>query len=148
MVTLTSEGENFPKKQVLLSGAWPQEMGLMACRKWPYLMVQNEIYEIISTFMNNKDRPVEQDTVSTFLALYDEDKFTDWLSEVGTKLLNESIDKDWIETTDFIQKLRTRFECQVQAIMTFPPDGLAPFVIMDAPSFGKVLHIVFIVGKP
>ena len=142
----TTEEADYPKKQQLFADSWPQEMSLMACRKWANLSVNNELYEVTSTFMNNKSCPVEPDTVQTFLALYNEPKFTDWLAAVCSGLLNDSLDKEWFENQDIYTKLRDRFECQIQAVMTFPPDGLG-FITTGVPLYGKNVHVVFILGK-
>ena len=145
-ITRTTEDGDFPKKQKLFATSWPEEMSLMAWRKWANLSVQNELYEVTSTFMNNKSCPVEKDTVQTFLALYDELKFTDWLAKVCTGLLDDSLAGEWFENQDISTTLRERFECQIQAVMTFPPDGLG-LITTGLSSYGNNLHVVFILGK-
>ena len=146
LISESSSESNFPKKQVLFNGTWPAEMRFLATRKWSHLEVNQDLYEITSTFMNNLAAPVERDTVTTFLALYDDNRFVDWLQAVCTRLLSDTLTESWFEDSDIIQKLRNRFDSRVQAVMTFPPDGLG-FVNTGTPTVGESLHVVFIFSK-
>ena len=139
----TTEAPGYPKKQALLSGNWPEEMRLLATRKWQHLDINNDLYEVTTSFMNNLAIPVERDIVTTFLALYDESRFVDWLQAVCTRLLNDTLTKDWFDDLDLTKKLRERFDSRIQVVMTFPPDGLG-FITTGTPSVGESLHVVFI----
>ena len=130
---------DFDKKAMLFDDAWPEAICIMASRKWPNILVNNLLHEVQSTFFRAELAEGVHDCVNTFLALFDEREFEDWLGRACSRLMVNDLKEDWFTEQKVNIELKDRFQVRIAAALTLP-------AAHPNPSDVRSLHVGFIIS--
>ena len=126
-------------KSVCLADDWPDEIFLMATRKWEHVVIDGTPYELQTSFFSGTMTELDHGLVSHFFTTVANDDFRDWASTVGTKFAKDEITENWLKDQTLNFDLNGRFQVQIIGITTIRssyPTG----------SDDKSLHLGFVLS--
>lgn len=128
MVGRTNENDNLAlgRHYVLFDGEWSPTISLMTSRKWSNIQVSDLHYEVQSSLFSDNLDDIDHLLVSMFIANFDPKEFENWLAELGTKLVESSLDSDWVNDQKFSKQLSDKLKMKVKAVWTLPADKPGP----------------------
>ena len=98
---------------------WPDQIYLMATRKWPNIMIDGVVYETQTSFFSGNMTELYHQMTACFFTTVNTSEFTDWLATVGTKFARDEITADWLNAQSLNHDLFQRFQITMVGITTF-----------------------------
>ena len=71
--------------------------------------------------------------LTTFLISFDTAKIQDWCEKTIDRLIMGDLDNEWMQGTDFIQKLENELAIRVVLVFNFTPDNNTHRIKSDEP---------------
>ena len=117
--------------------AWPEEIFLMASRKWESVIIDGQPFELQTSFFSGAMSELDHGMASWFFATLDDNEVRDWISTVGTKFVQNEITADWLLGQSLNHDLFERFKITMTGITTMR----SSFPVGDD---AKSLHLGFL----
>ena len=105
---------------------WPNEISLMASRKWTNIHIKDLHYEVQTSFFSDNLSELDHLTACVFIKLFDENTFIQWVSEVCKLLVTDSLTENWMSSQTFNQQLNEQLKMRIKAVWTLPSDEPGP----------------------
>lgn len=112
--------------QLLGKANWPNEISLMASRKWTNIPIKEMHYEVQSSFYSDNLSDLDHLTASVFIKLFNDDTFITWLTEVCNKFVAGTIVESWFSEQEFTQQLSRQLQMNITAIWSLPSADPGP----------------------
>ena len=99
----------------------PDQLHLMAARRWPNITINNEVYDCIRTsFFSGVMTDLDHELAAHYIASTDSDDFLDWVKTVGTKYVTTEVTKNWLSAQSLNHDLWERFNISMIGIFVIP----------------------------
>ena len=124
MVGRTNVNDNMAlgRHYMLFDGEWPTTISLMTSRKWSNVPVADLHYEVQSSLFSDNLDDIDHFLVSMLIANFDPKEFEEWLAELGTNLVQGSLDESWLNDQKFSKQLSDKLKMKIKAVWTLPAD--------------------------
>ena len=126
MVNRANDSLALGRHYALFDENWPNEISLLASRKWSNIHVNNMHYEIQSSFFSENLDDLDHLTVSVLLASYDAKTFEEWLAELCSKLVLDDLKPEWLNNQKLAQDLDQKLQMRIKVVWTLPSDEPGP----------------------
>ena len=121
MVTITRDYD-IKREYALFSDGWPACFSLIVCHEG-IMRVQNEARNVTVAYLNHNLTPSKRRDFMQFLFTYDSDKIQEWSEQVIDRLIQGDLDSEWMESTEFAQRLNDELSIKLSLAFNFTPDG-------------------------
>ena len=115
------------EKSFVFDDQAPDELHLMAARKWPNLMISDTVYDCVQTsFFSGDMTDMDHELAAHFIASTDNGEFRDWVATVGSQYVNTEITKNWLADQTLNHDLWGRFKITMISIFMIdnPPSNI------------------------
>ena len=117
-----SRDMNIKREYALFADSWPSSFSLIVCHE-SVMRVNNELREVVVAFLNHNLSPSTRRDFMQFLFNYDSAKLQEWCEHTIDRLIQGDLDSEWMESTEFAQKLEQELSIKLSLAFNFSPNG-------------------------
>ena len=110
------------REYALLSDAWPAHFSLIICQEGQ-MRVEQELREVVVAHLDHNLTPTMLRDLTSFLIHYDIAQLQDWCEKTIDRLIVGDLDIEWLQETEFVQKLKQELSIRIVLIFNFTPDN-------------------------
>ena len=110
------------REYALLADAWPAHFSFIISHEGK-MRVKNNMRDVNIAYLNHNLSGQQERELLEFLVRYDDTNHYIWCEQTIDRLIQGDLDTEWLETTEFVQKLVQNLRIKISLIFNFSPDN-------------------------